>query len=314
MWQISGGNTKPERIIPDMDRYMADGFTTWDLADHYGPAEFLIGAYRQSLTAAGRAEDLSRMRAFTKWVPQPGPMPKEVVDEAVERSLDRMKSDRLDLLQLHWWEYGDHRYLQALEHLAVLKQEGKIWHLGLTNFDSQRLEEICAAGIPIVSNQVQYSLIDRRAAVRMAEICQTRGVGLLTYGTLCGGLISDSYLRAREPFGTNLDTVSLRKYKPMIDAWGGWHLFQELLEALRLVADRYDVNIANVAVRYVLDQPAVAGVIVGARLGMFEHRKDNARVFALSLDGADIESIDQVLCRSNDLYKAIGDCGDEYRR
>ncbi len=148
----------------------------------------------------------------------------------------------------------------------------------------------------------------------MAAICRARGVGLLTYGTLCGGLISDSYLRGREPFGTNLPTVSLRKYKPMIDAWGGWDLFQDLLTVLRDVGDRHDASIANVAVRYVLDQPAVAGVIVGARLGVFEHRKDNARAFAFSLDEGDVERIDQVLRRSNDLYNAIGDCGDEYRR
>ena len=94
---------------------------------------------------------------------------------------------------------------------------------------------------------------------------------LFTYGTLLGGLLSERYLDRPEPGSRELTTVSLRKYKQMIDAWGGWALFQELLQAASQVAERHGVSIANVAVRAVLDWPAVAGVIVGARLGVAEH-------------------------------------------
>jgi aryl-alcohol dehydrogenase-like predicted oxidoreductase len=111
-----------------------------------------------------------------------------------------------------------------------------------------------------------------------------------------------------------LNTASLSKYKQMVDAWGGWELFQELLGALRSVADTHQVNIANVAVRYVLDRPAVAGAIVGVRLGVSENRADSARVFEFNLDQSDLAQIDAVLNRSRDLYQIIGDCGDEYRR
>ena len=105
-------------------------------------------------------------------------------------------------------------------------------------------------------------------------------VQLLTYGTLCGGLLSERYLGAPEPGRAALTTASLGKYKPMVDAWGGWALFQELLGALKQIADRHRVSIANVAVRAILDRPAVAGVIVGTRLGVAEHIADNARDFA----------------------------------
>jgi aryl-alcohol dehydrogenase-like predicted oxidoreductase len=111
-----------------------------------------------------------------------------------------------------------------------------------------------------------------------------------------------------------LTTASLRKYKQMVDAWGGWGLFQELLSALQRVADKHRVSIANVAVRYILDRPAVAGVIVGTRLGVAEHREDNARSFDVTLDREDHAEIEAILARSHDLYRLIGDCGDEYRR
>jgi aryl-alcohol dehydrogenase-like predicted oxidoreductase len=139
-------------------------------------------------------------------------------------------------------------------------------------------------------------------------------MSLLTYGTLGGGLISDTYLGQPEPRGGALHTVSLRKYKQMVDAWGGWALFQRLLQTLRSIADKHGVSIANVATRAILERPAVAGVIVGVRLGLAEHRQDNARVFELALDDEDRDAIQEVLAQSRDLFSTIGDCGDEYRR
>ena len=215
-----------------------------------------------------------------------------------------MGTECLDLLQFHWWDYRDARYLDALRHLADLRDEGKIRHLALTNFDTERLAIIAGHGIPIVSNQVQYSLVDRRPEARMAAFCGEHGVTLLTYGTLLGGLLSEKYLGRPEPGRGELTTASLQKYKQMIDAWGGWALFQELLAALKRIADKHGVGIANVGARYVLDRPAVAGVIVGARLGLAEHIADNTRTFGLALDAADLAAIEPVLAKSRDLMRA----------
>ncbi|MCH2517097.1 MAG: aldo/keto reductase [Dehalococcoidia bacterium] len=316
MWQVSGGHgpIDPAAAVKDMFPYVDEGFTTWDLADHYGPAEDLIGEFRRQLTAARGPEAWESVQAFTKWVTRPGPMTRGVVEQAVDVSLRRMDIDRLDLLQFHWWEYQDESYLDALSHLSDLRDEGKIRHVALTNFDTERLKRIAGHGIKIVSNQVQFSLIDRRPEVEMAQFCLDQGIHLLAYGTLCGGLLSDRYLGAPEPSRAALNTASLSKYKQMVDGWGGWELFQELLGALRSVADTHQVNIANVAVRYVLDRPAVAGAIVGVRLGVSENRADSARVFEFNLDQSDLAQIDAVLNRSRDLYQIIGDCGDEYRR
>ncbi len=315
MWQVSGGHgaIDPARAVDEMFVYHDAGFTTWDLADHYGPAEDLIGNFRRQFAARHGAERLSEIQAFTKWVPHPAPMTRRTVEAAIAVSLRRMGTDRLDLLQFHWWDYHDARYLDALRHLADLRGAGKIGHLALTNFDTAHLGTIAEHGIPIVSNQVQYSLVDRRPEARMAAWCREHDMTLLAYGTLLGGLLSEKYLGRPEPGRGELTTASLQKYKQMIDAWGGWSLFQELLAALKRVADRHGVTVANVGVRYVLDRPAVAGVIVGARLGLAEHIADNTRTFGFALDAADLAVIEPVLAKSRDLMALIGDCGDEYR-
>jgi aryl-alcohol dehydrogenase-like predicted oxidoreductase len=74
------------------------------------------------------------------------------------------------------------------------------------------------------------------------------------------------------------------------------------------------VSLANIAVRAILDRPAVAGVIVGVRLGVADHQADNARVFDVAVDAEDQAQIEAILSKSRDLYQLIGDCGDEYRR
>jgi aryl-alcohol dehydrogenase-like predicted oxidoreductase len=316
MWQVSGahGKIEPQAAIQTMFKYLDSGFTTWDLADHYGPAEDFIGEFRRQLIATRGEAALSNLQAFTKWVPRPSKMTRQIVESNINISLGRMDVQSLDLMQFHWWDYQDKNYLEALKYMAELQAEGKIKHLALTNFDTEHLQIITDAGIRIVSNQVQFSLVDRRPEVSMMQFCQEHDIKLFTYGTICGGLLSEKYLNKGEPWVFDLNTASLRKYKNMIDAWGGWKLFQELLSTLKEIADKYGVSISNVAVRYILDKPAIGGVIVGARLGVSEHIEDNAKVFNFSLDEADLQKIDAVSSKSRDLYQVIGDCGDEYRR
>ena len=147
----------------------------------------------------------------------------------------------------------------------------------------------------------------------MASFCGEHGMTLLAYGTLMGGLLSEKYLGRPEPRRSDLVTASLQKYKNMIDAWGGWGLFQELLAVLKEIAGKHRVSIANVGLRYILDRPAVAGVIIGARLGVTDHLADNARAFDCELDAGDVAAVEAVLAKSRDLMRVIGDCGTEYR-
>ncbi len=316
MWQMSGshGNINPKQAVESMFQYLDAGYTTWDLADHYGPAENFIGEFRRQLVATRGQSALNNLQAFTKWVPGPTKMTKELVAKNIDISLQRMDVESLDLLQFHWWDYQDKNYLDALQYMGELQQEGKIKHLALTNFDTEHLKIITEAGMKIVSNQVQFSVIDRRPQTAMIDYCQQHDIQLLAYGTLGGGLISDQYLGEIEPKGFQLKTASLKKYKNMVNAWGGWDLFQKLLSTLQDIATKYQVSISNVAVRYILEQPAVAGAIVGARLSISEHIQDNAKIFSFSLSPEDYQQIDAVSNQAEDLYQLIGDCGDEYRR
>jgi aryl-alcohol dehydrogenase-like predicted oxidoreductase len=315
MWQVAGGHgyIDHELAIADMMRYHEAGFTTWDLADIYGPAEDFIGQFRRKLLAIKGEEELDKIRALTKWVPQPGRITRSIVNESIDRSLHRMGVSMVDLLQFHWWDYNNPYYMDALKYLSDLRDEGKIKHIGLTNFDTERLQIMIDSDLQIVSNQVQYSIIDSRPEVKMVPFCLENNISLLCYGSICGGLMSERYLGRMQPSTAELNTLSLQKYKKMIDAWGGWSLFQELLSTLKRIAQKHNVTIANVAARYILDKSAVAGVIIGVRLGIVDHRTSNTQVFNFILDKSDCEAIDAVCAKSNNLFEIIGDCGDEYR-
>ena len=315
MWQVAGGHGQinPEDAISEMLQYHEAGLTTWDMADIYGPAEEFLGQFRKILVKEKGEDELAKTQALTKFVPSPGPMTRSIVEHYIDKSIKRMNVKSIDVLQFHWWDYNDASYIDALHHLSKLQGERKIKYLGLTNFDTIRMQIMVEQGFRLVSNQVQYSLVDQRPQVKMALFCKNHGIKLLCYGTLLGGFFSEKYLGRQEPTRSDLSTLSLQKYKNMIDIWGGWQLFQELLCIMEQIAQKHHTSIANVATRFVLDRPEVAGVIIGARLGITNHISDNLQVFSLKLDNDDYEQIKSVTSKSNDLFDAIGDCGDEYR-
>ncbi len=308
LWQIAdmerdGQTLDAQATAQAMQPYVQAGFTTFDMADHYGSAEIITGTFRKQ-----HPDD--PVQLLTKWVPKPGAVTKEEVREAVQLSLDRMQSDSLDLLQFHAWNYADPVWLDSLFWLQELKQEGLIHHLGVTNFDAAHLRVAVASGIEIVSNQVCYSLIDQRAHGAMTEVCQQYGVKILAFGTLAGGFLTEKWLDNPEPKVDEENTWSQMKYKRFIDAAGGWDKFQTLLQALQQVAEKHQVPMATVASRFILDQPAVGGVILGARLGKSEYVQENLKIFELQLDVEDHQKLQQ----AQQLLNTIpGGCGDEYR-
>ncbi len=313
MWQVAGGHghIAPQTAISEMKLYHDAGLTGWDMADIYGPAEEFFGKFRHNLEKIGY--DLSNVVGLTKFVPNPGPMSKSLVERAIRTSTLRMNVSKLDLIQFHWWDYDDPSYLDALDNLTSLKDQGKLRHIGLTNFDTKRMQIMIDRGITIVSNQVQYSVIDQRPQTEMEKFCKKNHIVLLTYGTIDGGLLSEKFLGTSEPTRIDLNTYSLQKYKNMVDAWGGWNLFQKLLKVLDKIAKKHQVKIANIATRFILDKPCVAAVIIGARLGISEHITQNKKTFSLQLDSDDYSAINEITSQSNDLYGVIGDCGSEYR-
>lgn len=308
LWQIAdmergGRSLDPEPAASAMAEYVEAGFDTFDMADHYGSAELIAGHCAKRF-----ARGKTRPKLFTKWCPEPGEMTPEVVHTGVQRSLDRLGVSTIDLLQFHWWSFEHPGYLDAMKELAALRREGKIAALGVTNFDTDHLRVLVKHGIPVISNQVCFSLLDPRPAGEMSAFCGEHGIKLLAYGTLGGGLLGDRWLGAPRPA---VDDWSKMKYLRFVDAIGGWEIFQAILATLAVIARKHAVSIANVATRWVLDQPAVAAIIVGARLGESQHRADNLHLCHLALDDDDRAAIDRALAGAT---KIPGDCGDEYRR
>ncbi|MBL4785659.1 MAG: aldo/keto reductase [Cohaesibacteraceae bacterium] len=309
LWQVAdmekdGKTLDPEIAADHLQAYADDGFTTFDMADHYGSSEIIAGRLM-----ARYPTDRTRPLAFTKWCPEPGPMTAAVVRAGIRERLTRLGVEKLDLLQFHWWSFDHPGWLDALHELAELKQQGLIGDIGVTNFDAAHVNLALADGVPIISNQVSFSLIDRRATGSLAKLCANTGVQLLAYGTLSGGFLSQKWLGKPEP--VQIPDWSGMKYKRFIDASGGWTAYQNILQTAAEIAAKHNASLSNVATRWVLEQKCVAGVIIGARIGENQHRADNVRQFGFSLDAEDHNLLNEVF---SNCLQIPGDCGDEYRK
>jgi aryl-alcohol dehydrogenase-like predicted oxidoreductase/enamine deaminase RidA (YjgF/YER057c/UK114 family) len=309
LWQVAdlernGILIDQQKAAGSMMQYFDAGLTTFDMADHYGSAEDIAGLFNKKY-------GLGKAQLLTKWVPAPGSISKELVRTAVQRALTRLQSEQIDLMQFHAWNYADPSWLDCLYWLQELKTEGLIKSLGLTNFDTAHLRIVLHSGIQVVSNQVCYSLLDQRASKKMTDLCLYHNVKLLAFGTIAGGFLTEKWLNKPEPSLTDSLTWSQMKYKRFIDTAGGWQAFQQVLDALHKVAKKNNTSMANVASRFVLDQPAVGAVIIGARLGMSEHIQENKSLLSFSLN----EESKETLRSAIGFFKPIpGDCGDEYRK
>ncbi len=310
LWQIADMERDDQSLDLDktaqhMKAYTEAGLTTFDMADHYGSAEEIAGIFTNKHVGDDDVQIL------TKWVPEPGGSSKETVRAAIHRSLERLQTEQLDLLQYHAWNYADPSYLDELFALQKLQDEGLIKHLGLTNFDTAHLNIVLETGIKVVSNQICFSLLDQRAANDMSKLCEEKGVKILAFGTLAGGFLTERWLSKPEPKTDDLTTWSQMKYKRYIDEAGGWAKFQNLLKALKQTADQHNVSMANIASKYILEHPAVGAVIIGARLGEREYIENSQAVLNFTPEEQDWKEIKVAI---NNLTPIPGDCGDEYRK
>ncbi len=300
---MAGGHGKIalDEAIADMAAFADAGINTFDCADIYTGVEELIGRFRAQYRNLRGEEALAQVRVHTKFVPDLDILPqitKSHVERVIDQSLRRLKTEQLDLVQFHWWDYSLPLWLEAAHWLDELRRAGKIRNLGGTNFDTEHMTAIIDSGVPLISMQVQYSLLDCRPANLMVPAIMDRGASLLCYGSVAGGFLSDRWLGASEP-REPLENRSLTKYKLIIDDFGGWDLFQTLLGALRKTADRHETDIATIASAAVLRRPGVAGVIVGARNRA--HLASNLAISAVALTDKDMAGIDAVLTSAKPL-------------
>jgi aryl-alcohol dehydrogenase-like predicted oxidoreductase len=307
-WQLAGGHGAIDRqqAVTDLIATFDAGIWTYDCADIYTGVEELIGAARLRLANERGLDVAAKMKVHTKLVPdleRLSSISRDYIRGIVDQSLRRLKTERLDLVQFHWWDYAQPRYVDVMGWLNEFRIEGKVRNLGTTNFDTPRLTAILEAGIPLVSQQLQYSVLDQRPANSLAGLAAKNGVNFLCYGSVAGGFLSDKWLGVVEP-ATPLENRSLVKYKLIIDDFGGWDLFQELQRTLKAVGDRHGVDIATIASAWVLEQPQVAAVIVGARNQ--SHALANAKIMDVAFDAEDRARIAAVIAQSS------GPLGDVY--
>jgi aryl-alcohol dehydrogenase-like predicted oxidoreductase len=303
-WHLAGdhGAIDPDQALSDMATFVEAGITTFDCADIYTGVEQMIGDFRRAYPSLAR-----EVRVHTKFVPDLSDLrtvDRRYVETIIDRSLKRLAMDRIDLVQFHWWDFAVPRHVETALELDRLRRAGKIAHVGVTNFDVLRLAELVDAGIRVLSHQIQYSLIDNRPDNGMVEYCRAHGMALLCYGTVGGGFLSERWLGKPEPSLGALTNRSLIKYKLIIDDFGGWDLFQELLGVLAGIAAKHGANIATVATRAILDRPGVAAAIVGATNAA--HLAAHEQIGALRLAPDDLSAIASVTGRRS------GPVGDVY--
>ncbi|CBF78238.1 hypothetical protein AN8658.2 [Aspergillus nidulans FGSC A4] len=302
---LAWGSASRANIFEQFSRYVSRGFTAFNMADYYGDAEIIFGRYRSSSAYA------DSIFAATKYC----------VFHPITLSEEAMRAS-----------YEDDQYIMALQYL---QQDPRAQLLGLCNFDTKHMRRVIESGVKIVSNQVQvrtdtrytsieasaadndqFSLIDSRPIVKMAGFCSEHNIKLLTYGTLCGGLLAEKWLDQAPPdLYSEKITPSQRKYYASIRTWGAWPLFQELLRVLKVTAYKHSVTISKVVTRWVLDFPYVGAVIVGCRMGVSEQSAENLASLGWCLDEEDRQMIEGVMQRSQRkaMFESLGDCVGEYR-
>lgn len=295
-WQLAarhGEPYDPDSAIEDMRRFVEAGINAFDCADHYVGVEDLIGLFRR------RHPQLAReLRISTKYTPDLELLPvltRRHVEEAVDTSIRRLGVERLDLVQFHWWDYAIPGCTQALLWLQELQRAGKVAHIGTTNFDVAHLRSITEAGVRLLTHQLQYSLIDLRPERGMVQFCREQGIHLLCYGTVAGGFLSNRWLGAADP-PQPYPNRSLVKYRLMVEEYGGWARFQDLLQQVDSIARKHGTGIAAVAARWVLDKTQVAAALVGARDA--RHLDETLDIFRIGLDDADRTVLDRLAAAS----------------
>lgn len=298
-WQLSEGHSLSGALdMADVLRafhlLVERGFTTFDCADIYTGAEDFIGRFVDELRRTpGRSPD--EIQVHTKYVPDLDRLATlrfEDTERIIDRSLRRLKLERLDLVQFHWWDYEIPRCVEVAGHLTRLREKGKLRNIGVTNFDTEHLAALVDAGVPVVSIQTQYSMFDRRPEHGQLRYCLEHGIAMFCYGTLSGGFLSEKYLD-RSDFAP--ETRSQVKYMQVIEDSLGLEGMQELLKLLKQIGDVHGASVSNVATRYILQQPGVAAAIVGVRNS--RHVADNDRLFEFRLGDTELSSIRALLDR-----------------
>ena len=292
-WQLSAehclkGKLDYDDAVYAFHQLVERGFTTFDCADIYTGAEEVLGRFVKELKAEGNYSE-DKIQIHTKFVPDKDVLPvinMKYTEGIVDRSLKRMNREALDLVQFHWWDFDVPGMMETAFDLVRLQEKGKIRNIGMCNMDTERLKMMVDAGIPVVSNQAQYSMFDRRPERSLLEYSEAHGIYTFAFGTLAGGFLDERYM------GREYDAPETRsqvKYMQIIEDSLGWDGMQKLLPVLKAIADKHGVRIANVATQYILRQKSVGAVMIGTRNS--KHIDSNIATLQFDLTDEEMQTI-----------------------
>lgn len=249
-----------------MNKALDAGVNFLDTADIYGDDGLTEKVLGRWFERDGRRDDVvlaTKCRFRMNKGPNGSGASRLHIMQAVEASLQRLKTDRIDLFQIHMQD-RDVPEAETLRALDDLVRQGKVLYIGASNYTAYRLADSQWVSKTqnlerFVSAQMQYSLTVRDIEREHVPLCEQFGVGILPWSPLGGGFLSGKYSRENTP-----DGARLAKWK---DAFGAWDTERNwtILDALREVSKEVDAPPAAVALAWLLRRPAVTSVIFGAR-------------------------------------------------
>lgn len=290
-WEIGGGiwgPNPPEEQLFDAIRAGLDAGMNWiDTAEIYGrgKSEKLVGK---------ALEGYPDVMVFTKLAPKGSGsgFDPDGVRKGAERSLERLGRDVIDLYQLHWPDESV-PVEDTWSAMAQLKKDGLARHIGVSNFDEDLIRR-CEAIEHVDSLQPQFSLLHREGREDLFGFCASNGTGIICYGPLAYGLLTGAIDR-----DTKFDKDDWRSggtgvgYYRELFAPGKLEKNLDIVDALRPIADRLDITLAQLALAWVVHQTGVTGAIAGSRSS--EHIVQNAQAGDVTLEGKDLEEIEELL-------------------
>jgi aryl-alcohol dehydrogenase-like predicted oxidoreductase len=210
----------------------------------------------------------------------------ESVMKEIDDSLRRLKTDYIDLYQLHWPDPNT-PIEDTLEAIMKIKQAGKFRYLGVSNFSTKQMDELRKI-TGIVSLQPQYSMLERGIEKNIVSYCQENGLGIISYGTLAGGLLTGKF--------KTIPTFKEGDFRGQFYDYfhePEWSKVQKIIKVLKSVARDHNKTIAQVAINWTFSQLGITSVLVGAKNGKQSRENAEACSFTLSLD--DLQKINKAI-------------------
>ncbi|MET4921049.1 aldo/keto reductase [Streptomyces sp. PSRA5] len=279
-----GGDTDEATAHEMLDAYVDAGGTLIDTADNYGSgtSERIVGRWLSSRPGMRERVLLATKGRFG----YPGAsLTPAYLRTAIDASLSRLGVDHIDLYQLHGPD-DEHRVDEIVEFLAEIVSAGKARHVGVSNFAGWQVAKLARLlverdGPPLVSHQIQYSLLARAVEWEVIPAGADAGLGTLLYGPLAQGWLTGKYRRDEQPpAGTRVAQAG----EQTSEAWHRRDTEEvwSVIEVLRDVAHAHGVTPGQAALAWVADRPGVTAPIVGART--ITQLRESLAAAALHLD------------------------------